>query len=341
MTKTGIGYVLGFAEESTYGTAAASADHYLLSARDTMKKTVELIEGDGDLAYQQVLGDFLDPGNSQLAGGIEFDAQFGGGWWMFLAHLLGLDVTTTGAGPDYTHTLSLGGALGGSDDITDEGITLFADREGQQGSATSKTAIIAGFRPSAMELAFELNKRTRVSVEGVARAVTQGNRLTPTYSTLPRILSPSRNSSPTDFFQWNSTAYLATAATIRIEREQEQRRKLEDPLIVGQSPGGLLMVTGTVEVEAENTGAGTGGVWFDDYEDKALRELVITAEGATAAQQSLAFTLHEAVLTEPGTPEVVGPGVIRQTIGFKGYYDSANSEIGSAVLKTTESTAWT
>jgi hypothetical protein len=342
MTKIGIGLAIGFSEEATFGTAAGTVDNYLhtFPGMEAIKRITEKIEGD-DLQARGIDSTLVDGGGRMVQGPLAHDAMYGGGWPLFLAQLIGLDPVTAGAGP-YTHTFSVGGALGVAADNRAKGITLFIDREGQLGSASTKTAAYKGIKPTAWEIAFAYNQRARISMDLVGQDFSAwGSRLTPTLPSRSWVNSPSQAASPTAFLSYNSTTYVCRGASFRIEQERDlENRDLQSRIPGILQPAGRLKVTGSFTVAAPDTAASSGGAFWDDYNAVTPRAIVLTAEGPTAANESLVATIHKAIITNPGEPEVGGPGTILQTVEFEGYYDAGNSEIASLVLTSADSAAW-
>lgn len=342
MSKIGIGLAIGFSEESTFGTAAGTVDNYLhtFPGQESLKRTTETIEGD-DLQVRGIDSTLVDGGGRSVAGPLQADLQYGGGWLLFLAQLLGIDPTTAGAGP-YTHTCSIGGALGTGSDNRSKGITLFVDREGMTASAAAKTAAYKGIKPTACEITFGYNARARANFDLVGQDFSAwGARLTPTLPSRGWIISPSKASTPTTFLTYNGTTYTCRGASVRIEQELDlENRDLQSRTMGQPNPNARMKVTGSFTVEAPETGASTGGAFWDDYNDKTHRAIVMTCEGATPTDEKMVLTIPDALVTKPGEPEISGPGTVLYTAEFEGYYDSGTSEIASLVLTSLDSAAW-
>ena len=340
----GIGNVFGFSLETTWGTPAGTVDNYAwtFAGMEGIEATVVEIRGE-DLQDRTSRDDQVDPGTRQAAGPVAMDLQYGGGWIMFPSILTGEDPVTTGAGP-YVHTLHLGAALaggGGGNSNLGEGITCFVDRAGTTASAGAKAWAYKGGKPKAIEFVFAMDGRCRMSADMWFQDFASfGSRLTASLPARSWMVSPSAAASPSDFFTYNATAYRAIAATIKLEQDWEGLMDLQDPTANAHAIASGMKVSGSVTIEAPESAAGSGGAFWDDYRSKTTRAMVFTAEGPTAASESLVITLHSALVTNAQDPKVAGPGTLRHTVEFEGLFDSGNSEIGTLVLTSSDTAAW-
>lgn len=342
MTKIGIGLALGFSEEATWGTVSGTVDNFFhaFPGMEGLKRMVEPIQGD-DIQSRGIDSTLINAGGRRVEGPLQADLQYGGGWLLFLAQLAGNDPVTAGAGP-YTHAVSLGAALGGASDNRAKGISVFVDREGQVAGAGAKAASYSGVKPTSLEIAFAYNARARMSCDLVGKDhAGWGTRLTPSLSTRGFIISPSQAASPSAFLQYNSVDFDCREGSIRFEQELDvEGGDMQSPTMGRPEPNARTKVSGSVTVEAPESATGSGGVFFDDYESKTPRELILTLEGSNPANEKMVITVHKALVTNPGDPEVAGPGRVMHTVEFEGYYDSGNSEIAQLVLTSLDSAAW-
>lgn len=339
MPNIGIGHAIGFSEEATWGTVESTVDNFLDAEAGSLvvKHNSERIQGE-ELLYRGILSSSVAKGTEIVEGTLQFNLRYGGGWPLFLAQLNGIDPTTAGAGP-YTHTFNLGASQASANNLT-KGISLFADREGMLGTAGSRAAAYTGVRPTGFGVAFEQNARAAATVEFIGEALDSFvTRPTVTVSSREFIVSPSSAASPTAFLTWNGTAYVVKSASFKIEQEQEQRRHLQGPKIIQPVPGGMMKITGSFSCEAPSTGATSGGAFYDDYNAKTLRQMVLTADGSTASSK-LALTLPRCLITANPEPEIAGPGVVLTTIEWEAYYYATDARFGQLVLTSDDSTAW-
>lgn len=339
MPQIGIGHAIGFSEEAAWGTVETTVDNFLDAEPGSLsvRHVSERIQGE-ELLTRGILSSSVAKGTELVEGTLQFKPRYGGGWVLFLAQLNGIDPTTAGAGP-YTHTFNLGASVASANNFT-KGISLFADREGMIGAAGSKAAAYTGCRPTSLELAFEQNARAAATVEFIGETLDSfGTRPTVTLSTREFIVSPSPATSPTAFLTWNAVAYVVKSASFKIEQEQELRRNMQGPKILQPVPGGRMKITGSFTCEAPATGASSGGAFYDDYNAKTMRQLVLTADGSSA-NAKLALTLPRCLITSSPEPEIAGPGVVMTTVEFEAYYFSGDARFGQFVLTTDDSTAW-
>jgi hypothetical protein len=340
MPNIGIGHSIGFSEEATWGTVESTVDNFLDAEAGSLvvKHTSERIQGE-ELLYRGILSSSVAKGTEEVEGSLQFKLRYGGGWALFLAQLNGIDPTTAGAAP-YTHTFNLGASIASGNNLT-KGISLFADREGMIGGAGSRASAYTGVRPTAFEIAFEQNARAAATVEFIGEALDSFvTRPTVTLSSREFIVSPSSAASPTNFLTWNGTAYVVKSASVKIEQEHERRRNMQGSKLLQPVPSGLMKITGSFTCEAPATGATSGGAFYDDYNGKTLRQLVITADGATPASAKLALTLPRCLITASPEPEIAGAGVVMTTVEWEAYYYASDARIGQLVLTTDDSTAW-
>lgn len=339
MPQIGIGHVVGFSEEATWGTVEATVDNFVDAEPGTLsvKHNRELVHGE-DLLYRGIVSSAINKGEELVEGTLQFNMRYGGGWALWLAQLNGLDPVTAGAGP-YTHTFDLGKTIASGTNIA-KGISVYADRDGMVGAAGSKASAYTGCKPTSFEMAFEQNARARASIEFLGETLDSFiTRPTATLSARGFVMSPSPASSPTEFLTYNAVGYVVKSASFKAEQEWEKRRNMQASKIIQPVPGGPMMISGSFTCEAPATAAASGGAFYDDYNAKTPRQIVITADGASA-NEKLVFTIPKAIITANPEPDVDGAGIVMTTIEWKALYDASSAYLCRVVLTTDDSTAW-
>jgi hypothetical protein len=102
--KSGLGGQLMYADESTYGTYAAPTKS-LEMVSETLKLTIGRIDSKGIRAGRRLVGKW-QPGKRSAGGDVDLEVA-GTGFGGLLKHCLG-GIATTGPGPNYTHTATVG-----------------------------------------------------------------------------------------------------------------------------------------------------------------------------------------------------------------------------------------
>ena len=335
MVKTGIGTFVAFGEETTWGTAVATPNY--LDSRPGM----ESLEA---TTTQTVVNDISEIGSDKdnvlkgpktVAGNVTMDLRFNGtGWPMFLSHLCGKDVATTGSGP-YVHTIT----VGADKDITAKGITIHANREGVNAAGASQAYQYIGMRPTKGTLSFPGEGVATASFDCVGKDQDFTSLGTYTATTFPFIKLPSDDSTATTFMTYNSVAYKVKSFELSIEQPVEERRQIEDSTNFAPADGGPMVVTGSFDVEVPDTTSTGGGAFNDDHHAQAFREIVVTVDGPTKANNSLAITLGKCLVTNTAEAHVGSAGLQTVTVNFRAFRDGSTKEAVFA-LTNASATAW-
>ena len=345
MPFSGIGAKgIGYAEETTWGLSSGiidgsnNPDHWLdaRGGMETVGMTVDQTIAQ-DLSQFGTINTDVSKGFRSVEGNIDFDVRYGGGWLMFLGHLLGQGKTDAGSDP-YTHTFTLGADPSSAQ--TAKGIAICADRDGTEGG--TKSWVYSGIRPTSMNFTFNQNGLTTCSATVIGKAQeSMISSPTPTYSTLAYIKSPSDKASPTSFCAYGGADYVCKSGSLNIAVPWELRRDVQAQNGLVPSLSGQLEITGSVEVETPNSidsGGVEGNAFSQNYQDQTLSALVLSMNGADG-NHNLAITLSKILITADPTPHASGPELQTTSLSFKAF-GQVGADEGSLVLTNTEATSW-
>ena len=329
---------VGFLEESPWGTAILTNPTHSLDARGGMESVI----GECDQTVAQDLSNFGSintdtiKGNKRVSGSIDYDLRYGGGWMMFMGHLLGQ------AAPAEAPTDNYVMPLGADPNATQmaKGITLRINRDGTTGGAFDY--LYSGCRPVSMDFNFTENSIATCSVGLIGkdlsevRAASSGG--TYTRSTKPYVKSPSDRTSPTSFIQWDGGGHICKNASISIAVPWELNLDIQSPLGLVPVLAGPMEITGSFEVVTPNSAASpVGNVWVDDYRSQNGRPLIYTMDGA--AGFGLVFSLTKALITSAPDPHASGPELQTTTVEWKALAQASENQ-GTFTLVTDEGAAW-
>ena len=355
MAKIGTGFSLGFAEESTWGTAASSIAHNL-----DPRGGMESLHGEVDhivpesLSFRGSDSAQFVAGMKRVSGNITHDVRFGGGWLMFLSHLTGHKYAKTGATAPYTHTVQLGRDLSaGTTAPQSRGITVIVDREGDNAASGSKAWGYVGMKPTGVDFTFAQGSIATASWEFVGKDTAAVTR--PATVTLPTndyVAHPSAGSGTlvksvqfgTD---GSETGYNVRSMSVHVEQPLSERRNLEDATQLAPVAGGDFIASGSFEIEALDNG--TGGATFDAFTDayRALttKSLIMTVEGAeitTGNNATLEFDFPKVRITNVGEPQVSDKGLILRTVEWEASHSgTAATGVGTVKLITSDAEGYT
>jgi hypothetical protein len=336
-----LGAYMGVSEEATFGTASGTLDNHLRVESD-----FEGLELDRGLLKANTLEGVVDDvfadakGRLSVAGPIEFPMQFGGGWMAFLCHTIGKAATTTGAGP-YAHEVDLGALP----DITARGLTVAVGRSGYSPAGGTQLFAYRGIRPTAFEIRIGENDLVRAGVEVFGQNLAYAAHAAPAadgsdYSSENWIKTPSDAGTPTALFTWGGTSYIIRSLTFRVEQAWVRRfDPIDDEMLV---PGLSEKRTITVEAEVEalDTASSSGGAFMDDYKQRNARACVITIDGGTPANESLAISLAGCRIMAPPDPHASVGDIMRSTLRIQAAKNGATSA-GTVTLTNSETAAYT
>lgn len=352
MVKIGTGIAIGYSEESTYGTAAGSVSHYLdpRGGMETLQGEVDHIIPES-LSFRGNDSSQFVAGMKRVTGNITHDLRFGGGWVMFMSHLVGHKASTTGSSAPYTHSLELGRDLSaGTTQPQTRGITVVVDREGDNAASSTKAWLYKGLKPTSCDITFEQGAIANASWEFVGSDAATVAIPTPTLPTEKYVTNPSAGSGTliksikygTD---GSETGYNVRSMSIHLEQPLAERRTLEDATQLVPTAGGHFIASGSFEIEAPDMGSsGTFDAFTDAYRAITMNSLIMTVEGAqaTSANRKLSFDFPKVRITNVGEPQVSDAGLILKTVEWEAAYSgTASTGMGTMTLVNSEAAAYT
>ena len=321
--RVGIGAHIGWAEESTYGTAVTAANHAQLAEGDeTLTEELDRIEF-GGMATRGLDKDDIAKGHKRVLGPWGHDVRVGGGWGLLLEHLAGNRWATAGT-TNYTHTMSLGAT---NSALQGKGLTMVVDRDGILGSSDNAYQF-EGVRPTALELSLELGQLMRAEWTLMGEAAGFVSQPSPTFPTDEFIKSPSDATSPTAAVQYGAdsseTDYVVRSVKLRVAQAWEPIYDLPAAEMLEPTLGGMIEVTG--EFVALYQGASTAGDAFTaDYRAQTVRSLLLNFDGSTA-NHGLWADMANVVITDKPEVHPDTRGALWQTVPFKCLRDGATVE---------------
>ena len=313
----GVGAYLGFAEETTYGTAVTPATAWL--GRGLRSCTL------GQRRVRQVVGTIGTTLSGQVHhnahrsieteinvdGVIEWVPHYAGyGTGILLKHALG-KVTSTGCDPyDHEYTQDY-------DAVT--GLTIQLDR-GQHGTLNHVEAF-EGCRIEVLEIIAQA-RQPLVMRAGFIGETSGG--LT-TISGTPNFDSEDEEiqSDHGGTLSWNSDTHRFVNWTIRFERNLRRRPYVGSKLTDCPAPDGLARVTfeGTVEWVANDL--------YEDFraQTQADGQLVFTGGGDSPGDNSMTIDLHNLIFDKCDFP-VDGPGIRTFQVSGMAFAGTSAAETG-------------
>lgn len=319
----GAGGFLGFAEESTYGTAVVPSTAWLGPGlnRSTL----------GEQRVRQVVGTLgtfsATPGHHNAHRSIQTERNVGGQieWVphyagystiMLLKHALGA-VNTTGAGP-YAHEITWD-----RDGVT--GLTI-QQNHGQHGSL-NLVERFTGCRIDQLEISAQARsplmcRATFIGAEGLGLTTISG---TPDFTSEAEEIQADHGGT----FTWNSVTHRCLSWTIRVQNALSRRPYVGSQLTDCPEPSGLASVMFEAEVE---------WVANDLYNDfRAETQDDVTLSFAGAGNNAMAIDLHNLILDRCDKP-VDGAGIRSFTIGGQCFAGTTATETGIEITMTNDNT---
>jgi len=164
-TGAGINSFISLGEESTYGTAVSTTDHFrLISEAITVEDGYNLRPYLSTAVARQKIRN-----RRNVSGSFTIPASYGG-MGLLLKHVLG-DVSTAGAGP-YTHTIT--------DATLPTGLTIQVDRD-SAGVGGSSAFRYAGCQISSFTMSQSMEEEAQISCDILGKVVTNESAATPSY----------------------------------------------------------------------------------------------------------------------------------------------------------------
>jgi hypothetical protein len=313
-TGTGIDAQIGYAAETTWGTAV-TVTRFLPLVSETLGKEIEQVESEGILAGRQVLTtQQWAQGNATVGGEVQhelYDQSFG----LLLRAAFGTVSTSS-----TTHTFW----------PTPPAVSLTT----QVGRPTIYGSVIPftyeGCRIQSFELAAEAGEIVTWGMNIVAEEETRGTALAS--------VSYATNLRPWVFKSCSLTVDGTTVPVMRYSLSSEfnltdDRRYLGSTLIGEPLRQDLAAFTGELGLEWGNPStAGTN--LYQRFTNGTESALVFTAASGT-----LAATITANVRFDGSTPQVSGRGVVEHTVPYKCVAGTLDSQAITAVIVNNDTTA--
>ncbi len=297
-------------EEVTAGTAVSRTVGGRIKST-TMNGTltrepVGHLYGSGGSAANEV--DFYDV-QKVVGGEIVIPATYQGGiLGLLLKHAMGSNVDA-GAGP-YTHTLTLAGAL-------PAGLTVAVER----GTGGLGDQVFNGNKIASLELSVAVGEVMQCRAEMLGMGYASRGSDSPTALSTPYFIKHDHAGA----IGFDSATYKARAFTLRINNNLDGLRDLGSLNVSEVNRAGFQ----TIEVEAQLVAR--SDALYAAHLAGTQGDMTITFSDGT---RSLAITLHNAIITSYADP-ISGPGVITQTVTFRGFGDGTDHGLGIVLTNGT------
>jgi hypothetical protein len=295
MSRSGLSAQLGWAAETTYGTAV-TVTRFVPFISESLAFTEERIDAEGIRAGRTVQhSDDYYLGKKMVEGSFECEAYDRSTARLFSTALGG--ITTSGAGPTYTHTITPSAA-----DVFGKSLTIQVGRPGSAGTVHPFT--YTGCKVSSLELSCAAGELARLSVGVVGQneAVT-----TPTLATASYAASMRAFTFVQGAVTIGGTSAPVKSVTLNIENSFDTDRLfLNSALISEPIINGLTSITGEMGMEFVDLtqyARYTGGSTF------------ATVWTFTAGSYTMTITMN--VRAEPMAVNVADAGVLQTTLPFK------------------------
>lgn len=297
-------------DSSTWGTAGTpDRCFYTFSTDISTMMNVEFREALNEGLTGSVVSSFVNNG-IDVGGTFEVEPAYEG-FGLILYHALWGTTATSGTNP-YTHTYTLA--------ATPPALGLTVEQVNGNNTAEK----FAGCRVSTLELTVSARGRMRARVTVIGKS---GGGRTSATST-----SVTTNHTPIQGYHagsigWNSLTWRTVDLALKVDNRFERQPLLGtqytgEPFIAGPR---VVTVTATVIYDADTAYSGfTAGTQSD---------FTVTF---TSGSASMAWTLHNAVITECSAP-VNKHGRIMQTLTLRGVSDGTDNGIAVVVINTQSS----
>lgn len=286
---------MGFSEEVTYGTPVVAS------------KFIEIISETIKLARAPIPKSVLRGASFRntfqpikvIAGDVLTEFMFDGQGTL-LKHALGA-VLTSGAGPDFTHVITLVTAL-------QIGLTIDLARD------------VQGFQYHGMKtntLAFEaaVDQILRVTYGFIGEDEALISPSTPTFPVEQLALMTSGS------FTVDAADTDVDSFSITLDNKIVPRSKLFASLTKEPVRNERREITGTFTADFENT------TLYDKFTAGSQAALVLIFTGATLGGSNYSLKLElKNVRFNGETPGIAGPGIIKQVVPFSAYFDESSGD---------------
>lgn len=295
-TGTGMDRQIGYAAEATYGTGV-TVTRFLPAISETLKKDITPTESAGQFAGQKVLRSTQwTQGNATVGGDIQHEL-YTQSMGLLLRAAFGT-VTTTGAGPSYTHVFS----------PADRTVSFTT----QVGVPTTYGSVIphtyTGCKIQSWELGVSAGEIVTWGMTVIAQEESSGTAIaTPSYAT---------NLTP-----WHAKSATFTMGTVTVPVKSftlsaginltDDRRFLGSTIIAEPLQGALEEYTGTIDIEWGNP-TSQGTLLYQRFLQGTESALVCNLTAGT-----LAGTITANVRYDGSTPSWSDNGIVQHSIPFK------------------------
>ena len=301
MPTLGRGSWIGFAEETTWGTAV-SRTNFLSVVSNGLQRTTALtprsdLKGSSGSAMRR--GHFK--GFEEAGGSVVVLATYEN-IGMLCKHSLGT-LNTTGAGP-YTHTYTLATTL-------PTGLTM----EGKRG--TSGAEVFEGCKVSTATWECSSGSEMTLSLDVIAEtAATRSASSSPTFVTGERVLHHHSSTLSFDGQTYDLVSFKCTLNNSIARRNFLGSRVTKEPARSDYSSVQMDLSVEAADALYTALHAGTTG------------DAVVTFASGT---KSMAFTLHNAYLTGASDP-ISGAGIVQQSLTLVGESDGTDEGLKLVVI---------
>lgn len=317
--NTGLAAQLGYAQETTWGTAVTTNMRFVPLVDESLATEIEFLESEGIIAGAQIIrtqqwsrGLFRSEGDVGLE---VYDRTIG----LLLVHALG-SVTTTGTTAPFTHTITPG-------DLYGRGLTFQVGRPDRNGTVHPFT--YAGTKIQSWELAVVAGEIATLGLTVVAKTETTVTALqTATYT---------QSIAPMTFvngsFTLNTSSLCVRQATISGENQLTT-----DRVCIGQSTIDEPTTTdrrefmGEIELEFPNL------VHYNRFLAGTEGNLTLVLANQLSAPNTSTLTISMNVRTEGSTPNVGGRDMLVQTMNFKATGTNSDASAITVTFQCADST---
>lgn len=310
MTTAGLGSWVGWAQESTWGTAVARTKYYpLLSSGDNLGNEIEKVMGT-DIEFAQTDVGKVYEGQETIRGSFQIELGYTGLLRLW-EHITGHTPSPTGAGP---FTWTFFPLITGTPNTLGEGLSIEILRGGQ----SANSFLYEGCKLTKLTINATANSVATGTFEFVAETVTTVAKSTPgSVGVNDLIRQPTGQASPA-FCLIGGTARNCKSVTFTVDSKYEPRHTLDSFLTLEPYRTGKQEATLQLELEFQDLNQ------FNDF--IALTSRVVQVEWNQAANANFRITMDNAILMTGATPFINSMGIITYTPTFRGFFSSPDQE---------------
>lgn len=310
----GVGSWLGFAEESTYGTAVSPPTKFVEVESHSIKQAISA-QGAPTMRRRSVA--YYSPSKKAVSGGFDVLGDYSGGLNRFLKHAMGDEDTTGPTDTCYTHVFTL------TDDLP-TGMTIEVKPDGGQ---LGKNLQFPGCKINKMSISVEQEKHMELSFDVVGSGdMNLVNAATPTFPTFKSI-------------QWshlvatlNSTAVKVQKLKIDVDNAVSAEYCLGQQQAQAAEPKSQRKVSGTITLILD--GLTQLNLFLNQTEVNAVFTFTSTVLAGTTTYYSWAIRIPRMVFSGD-SPTAKDDGIITLEMPFDAFYDVTNS-LGEIQITTVD-----